>query len=386
MFAKMTFVKAYKKWDQHLLLNHPRLWALRLPVLVSYFIAFNLISILVSSLVPLKTYHVNHMFTWLWIFGAVEVILLVLWIFRINRFSPEKSLERTSPLNGLWEVILYMLCALIFFSPTLSSSFVLEIRFAYMIPHEVLETDRAFIRDYSLNDRNSQDLVEKYSQIDYATYLDLDWTYNEGYTVNSKIDNTIHCLRSVTERNDDRWETYLNTAIVLLHFGVIIFNLRHIQRKVIGITILFVAGISIPLGYMLYLWIVLGISEIRSFYEVNIESLEITLKSFVVILIAFILFFSLRVFWQKRYRGLTAMTISLLPYLIFAAQHYLLFSLSDRYPVIDFLLYNKPLKQAFGSFLGDILQIFFLASPLMFIWVFIFTKAMYTRLLSLPEG
>jgi hypothetical protein len=389
MFAKMPFVKAYQKWDKHLLLNHPRLWALRLPVLVSYFIIFNLVSILVSSLVPLKTYHVNHMFTWLWIFGVVEAILLVLWIRRFNWFSPKKSLERAWAINGLGEVVIYMLCILIFFSPTIFSSIVLETRFAHMLPLDVIETDRAILGDYYYDDWYAQRLVERYTRFDYETYLDLEQIgQDERYRVNYQLEETIRHLLRVTESNDYRWQAYLTTTIVLLNLAVILFGIRHIRRNVLGKALIYAVAVGIfSLITELILW---SLSDFlyRGDWDGESHFHETAINWYFVFLIAFILFFSLRVFWQKRYRVFTAMNITLLPFGVFAAQLYFLDRLSERYPVINdfFFSYIGPLEQAFGFFWGEIIQMFFLASPLLILWVFILNKAMYTRLLSLPEG
>ena len=125
-------VNKFREWDKSLLVNHPRLWALRLPVLVGYLVVFNLIAGFICFVFPLHTYNVTSMFDWLWLFGVVELIPLGFWLWKFSQFSPEKELERTHPAYGMLEILLYMVCIFIFLSPTLTSSAILEFRYSRM--------------------------------------------------------------------------------------------------------------------------------------------------------------------------------------------------------------------------------------------------------------
>lgn len=383
-FAEMPVVTAFKKWDRHLLLNHPRLWALRLPVLVIYFVGGNLIALLVCGLMPLKPYHVNKMFTWLWLFGVVELILLGWWNRRFNQFSPEKALERTSPLNGLAEIISYILCILVFFSPTISSSFGLEIQFSQMIPLEELARDRSIVREYDWSSIYSEEIVEKYSRMDYEIYSRPD--NGERSQINSQIRDSIDSLIMIVRQEDYGWRMYLVIALLLLHLSVFMFSYRHIREGVLGKAII--------VGILLFIAVFAAaeaantrISDLFSNFEYHIHRDDRNFFIFAAALTAIILNLSLGVFWQKRYRTATAVGITLLPY----AFHVWLFAFF-RYYFYNFLFHFRFIKydgiliETFFGFMGDVVDTLIFGTPFLILWVFILSKAMYTRLLALPEG
>lgn len=390
MFAEIPIVKENKNWDQYLLLNHPRLWAIRLPTLLGYFIVFNLIGVTISLVFPLKTYHVTQMFTWLWLFGVAEMIALGFWLRRFSWFSSEKALERTSPINGFFEILIYMFCILIFLSPTILSSAILEYRFSQMITITEIEHDRSEIRGLSLRDIYPQDLVENYTRLDYDTYLSLSGVHRgEREQVNRELENVVRKLDDVKFQDDSEWLPYLIMVVILLHISVFVFNARHNRNDLSGRTIAY------GLGIMLFIGIFLGL--VGSFLNdfANIPYLEIDkilgriFNGVMVFMFGFVLFFSVRVFWQKGYKTFTAMNISLLPYVFYFEIQYFFggYYFEHKINFLDeFFGYQGILNEALGSFWGEIVQFLMVGSPLVIAWVFIITKAMYMRMLALPEG
>lgn len=382
MPAELPVVTAYKKWDRYLLLNHPWLWALRLPLLGVYFV-FNAIVLMLTTLIPLQTYHINYLNTWLWLLSLVELTLLVLWIRRFNQFTPEKDLERPYLLQGMAEIVIYILCILVFLLPTVVSSFVLDSRFTQMIPdYGVLQYDSAIS-----NPLQSQvkDIFERYSRMDYETYLELEPNSDERNRVDQQINATIYYLQRIYG-HDESFEVSLSAALWLLNLSVLLYSYRHIRKGVLGKAIV--------VGIVLYISLYLAsqvtharFSEPFHYFEHYRGGHGLFVFFFAGALTAVILYLSVRVFWQKSYQTATAVSITLLPYVFYVW----LFSVCEEFfyknPILkNFWGYNGILDQEFGFYMVKVGEIFLLKTPLIILWVFIFTKAMYTRLLALPEG
>jgi hypothetical protein len=386
-FEDMPVVKAFQKWDKHLLLNHPRLWALRLPLLVIYLIAANAIALLVSGLIPLKTYQVNYMYIWLWLFGLLELILLILWIRHFNQHSPEKALEHTNPLNGMVEVLIYMLAVAVILSPAISSSFLLVQRFSGLLPAAEIRSDQLIIRDFDYPAVYPSDLVEKYSPLDYDLYLAAVENDGSHWIYNRNIRDTVNELNNCLDGESLNWKVYLTIGIVLLHIGVAMFLTRHLRKGVFGRVVIY----AILIWIAAFILLAVGDSLISFFISGNYSQrqgyFKILSNSVAGAAVAFIFFFSIRVFWQKRYRRFTAMNISVLPYLVY----FLIFYLNNAAPetfhfINDLFSTDSWLSTTFGYYWGDILSGLIVATPVMILWVFIPIKAMFTRLLALPEG
>jgi len=369
MLAKSHIGKVYKRWDRYLLQNHPRLWALRLPALVVYFVCFNLLAAAISLGFPLKTYHVTKYFFWLWLFGIVELIALGYWIRQILNFSHERALEKTSPQNGLVEIIAYMFCIFAFLSPTINSSVILEIRFSRMATRLdemgvflILQADSDVVLP--------QALVEKCSRVEYGRYLyTVEHDLDERMRIEEDIYRVMFKLYAIRRQENDELLNYLTWQVVLLHISVFMFSARHTRQAVVGKTIWYGAGI--------YIFFVISQQVGKGFQFWRVA---------VWLIFLFILFISMRTYWQKVYKTFIAMNVTLLPYMIYYKFFYRLPHYEYNSRAVDHFGFQGMLENLLGSFWGGFAQLFILWSPLLIAWVFIFTKSMYMRLLALPEG
>ena len=397
MFADNLIVEKYNEWNKDLLLNHPRLWALRLPVLLGYFVVLNLLAVVICFAFPLRTYHVTSMFDWLWLFGVVELIPLGFWLWKFSQFSPEKELERTSPVNGMLEILLYMLCIFIFLSPTLTSSAILEFRFSRMITlPEIKAADNMFdyyghsYYSYMENDEDifHQNLVEKYTPYDYETYRSIRSSDMDRFKrINREMGAVIYNLINIKQREDHRWNGYLTTATILLHISVFMFAARHIRKGVFGKSIAYAIGI-IVIAVIIQGIIPAFFFDYYSYSSRGMSTYEIVNYGMAFFIFAFTLFFSLRVFWQKKYQNFTALNITVLPYVVYFELFILFIYLLDETDFAAKLLdkWIDAFDKTFGGFWAPQIGLLIFGTPLLILPAYILIKAMYMRLLALPEG
>jgi hypothetical protein len=380
-------LQAFRKGDRHLLLNHPRLWALRLPWLVVYFVLANAVALLIPSLVPLNIDQTGQFHFWLWFGFAIEGIVMALWWRVVDRFSPPKAFVRTFPISGLWDVVVYMLCVVVFLSPGILGSFILEHRYSDMILATPIEADRKLVRTLEYNTVFPQDVVERYSNWDYETYLEFSETEQMHTFVNFLINSKINSLYKVATYQDAEWQTFLIGMILMLHLGVVMFISRHfspdmeVRALAYGAIAVMLLGILEIVGMVIFEYSYQG----NPYEETNF--LETYTRCLLILMSLAVLFFSLRVFWQKRFKTFTAINIILLPYVVFGFQFVILDILADHYDAIDHLLYFTGfLTDWYGNYWDEVIKYLFLGTPIFILWVFIPIKAMYTRLLALPEG
>ncbi len=384
MLSELPILEKVRQWDHHLLLNRPFLWMLRLPTLLAYFFVFNLLSVIVSLILPLSTYQVIKIFTWLWLFGVVELIAFGFWLRRFNWFSPEKALENTHPLKGIWEILIYMVCVLWFLSPSLFSTAILEHRFSQIVTVQEIDGVKARIRNLKSSEYFPQDLVEKYTRFDYATYSKLDTPTRKE--VNFDLENVVDKLDNIQNQEDFDWIAYLTLSTILLHTSAIMFNEKHNRKSILAGTVAY--GLIV----MVFLGIIQGLAAafVNNFTYISDPDYDVILEGIwhgvLMLLLLLVLFFSLRVFWQKGYKHFTAMNISLLPYVIYLEFLYWFMAYGQDMKIVkEIFLDDGAINYIFGKFWGDQVQLLILGTPLIILWVFVLTKAMYMQMLSKPE-
>jgi len=381
MLAKSHIGKVFKRWDRYLLQNHPRLWALRLPALGVSFVCFNLLAVTISLGFPLKAYHVTKFFYWLRVFGIVELIALGFWIRRFNWFSPEKALIKTSSLSGLVEIIVYMFCIIAFLSPTITSSVILGNRFNKIAIGSGVDHDFARVSILNTGDIYPRDLVEEYTHFAYISYKEqININQNVRTKVNRDLKNVVFKLYAFKYHGEMEWSGFLSKMASLLHISVFMFVVRHTFNGLVGKSAVY--GILIIFSMEILQGLGTGFLELFTRYDYY-KYRECVRNGLMAFLLFFVLFCSVRIYWQKAYKTFSAMNVSLLPYVIFFELLYW----GDDLKFLEVVFgWVGVLEKTIGEFWRYFVILLILKSPLLIAWVFIFTKSMYMRLLAQPEG
>lgn len=312
---------------------------------------------------------------------------MALWARAADRFSPHKALERTSPVNGLVEVVVFMLCVAVFLSPAVLGSFVLEHRFVDMILATPIEADRNEVRNLEQDAVYPQGLVERYTNLDYETYLEYSETDKHHVGMNYLIQAKINSLYKVASGQDEEWQEFLIGMIFMLHLGGVMFISKHVNQDLLVKTFIYGCIAVVLIGILE----VVGIVVYEYFCQGNFlnESnfIKAYTRSLLILMSLGSIFFSLKIFWQKSRRMFTAVNITLLPYVVFGLQYVILDIIAEHNDAIDHLLYYKGFPtQLYGDSWDEVIKILIFGTPILILWVFIPLKAMYTRLLALPEG
>lgn len=379
MFSELPIIKRFQAWDHHLLLNRPRLWALRPLSLAAYVVFFNLLSVVLCLLVPVRPYNAHRFSLWLWILGLVEVLVVALWLRRVSQFSPEKALENTSPLRGPLEILLYALCILLILSPTLVGGSMLQVRIANLVPEAEIAQHWERVRDnYPLSDQVfSQTIVEKYSQIGYEDYLIL--SESEKVKVNREISDVVGKIYDATTQDDYDWENYLFVSIAITHLGALLFQIQHHRNGMAGWGVLYAAGLFLGLlivtgifiALLDYFWPDLSYSwDDPGIFLPDIPGLGMML---------FVLLMSLSPLWQKSHKLFTALNTIILPYVIYLGLLYLF----ERYSW-DMGLYR--LVRSLDGYWPELIIFILFGSPLFIAILSVGTKAIYMKMLTQPEN
>ena len=378
MFDEMPIRDAFKEWNHNLVLNHPWLWTLRLPFLALY-LAGTALLLGISAVLPLKTYYANYLNTWLWILTIIELILFVLWMRQFNQFNPEKSLERTTPFKGMLEIVIYMMVVFMFFAPTISSSYLLKTRYTQLV--SFTEISRYYDLSWGSTTLYSKGMVETFSQMDYESYLALDNT-PELVQVNRQIDNTIHSLYTIHHYDNPQY--LLQVGLILTHLGIFMFAFRHLRKGVLGKTFITALVLMVAISFAAAITDS-DFSEPLIYFRTYItDPKELVFFIFLTVLSLGIFTLALQVFSQKQYRTSTAISITLLPYVIY---YWLLIIAAEYISEIGlFETFFDQLREKFSSLMVETFLMLLLGTPLAILAVFILVKAMYTRLLVLPEG
>ena len=381
MFANIPLFNTIKKWDHDLLINHTWLWTIRLPWLMLY-LAGTAILLGIMAVFPLKLYYARHFFAGMFVLHLLEGILFILWGRHFNQFLPEKALEHTTPAKGITEILTYILIVFIFLAPAIGSSYILSARFAQMVPYPELEQDWEIFSEWP--DIYPKDIVEKYTSLDYNTYLSLQSDAEEFQRIEWQMQNTNDMLDLFHFGVSDM---LLDIGFVASHLSIFLFVFRHTGKEVLGKAIS--AGTILIMTTILISGITNNYPEAPlNYFTTKYPTTEDLV--FFILLVAISLTnlaLALRVFWQKRYRTITAINIIILPAIIY----YWVLVLTIEY-ISDFQIVEKYfgtsgiLPKILGNSMIWNLGFFFFGTPIAILLIFPLVKAMYTRLLVLPKG
>lgn len=127
--------------DRNLLLNHPKLWPLKLQYICYYTLLANvLISFIVFGFIPI--FPIYDILKYL-IPGLVilSIVLVYYWWHRQSLFNIEKQYSNTHKSNGFLEILSYSVCIFLMFSLSLVFYFSMELKVAILVPQTELSID-----------------------------------------------------------------------------------------------------------------------------------------------------------------------------------------------------------------------------------------------------
>lgn len=361
------FMQEYRRIDHYLVVNHPRLWVLRLPYLVLYFLIFNIVGIALFWFFADQVHHARSAFSWLFLVALVELAFFILWLRKFNDYSPEKALENTNPFMGWVEILSYLVCIMILFSPTLTIPAVLLERFDQMTNINELRQDQNALRNLQVGEALWMQLGSKYLGIPASEFAKM--SEYELQQANYDISASLSLLTEIKEDPSEFYMVIFQLHLILTHIAAFMFLVKHTEK-------------NIPVKvfvYMVILFIVIlitsGIISLFSFlFNWNTsDDLALKIPFFFLILITI---FAAGGFWQKRRREITALNIVTLPVAIYL---YLVTWQNYDFAVTNFL------DKYFQSQTYDLTALFFL-SPVPYILIIPIVKAFFIRYLSQPEN
>ena len=222
-------------------------------------------------------------------------------------------------------------------------------------------------------------IVEKYSPLDFESYKTLAST-EEVERVELQIRRTINALYDIHRYDNDE---LIIIGLILTHLSIFMFAFRHLRKSVLGKTFISALVLIVAISFASA---ITGADFYDPFYYFRTHNSpeEIFFVFFLAVISLGILYLALRVFWQKKYRTSTAISITLLPYMVY----YWLLVITAEYiwdaEIVKY--YYELLHQKFSETLANTATMLLLGTPFAILAVFILVKAMYTRLLVLPEG
>lgn len=362
------FMQEYRRIDHWLVVNHPRLWVLRLPYLALYFLIFNIVGIALFWFFANQIHHALSAFSWLFLVALVELAFLILWLRKFNDYSPEKALENTNPFMGWIELLSYIACIIILFSPTLTIPAVLLERFDQMIDINELYQDQSVLRNLQVGEDLWVQLGSKYLGIPASEFAKM--SQNELRQANRDIGASLSLLTEIKEDPSKFYGGIFQLHLILTHIAAFMFMVKHAEKNVPVKVFVYIVVLYIVI------LITFGIISLFSYLlNWNIAEDDLILKiSFFSLLL--ITIFAAGGFWQKRRREFTVLNIVALPVAIYL---YLAFWDNYDYAVTDFL------GKYFQSQTYDLTTLFFL-SPLPYILFIPIIKIFFIRYLSQPEN
>lgn len=361
--------KTLREFDHWLLLNRPRLWAIRLPYLLAYALAGNLGAYLFIQALPLQLHHVGNLLPILWVVFFVGLGAFIFWLTRFNRHSAAKAFENTSAFKGLVDFIIYLVCILALLSPSITASFALTGRFDGMISLAEVREDMRTKDGYDRDDTLPQDLVEKYTGLDAEARTGM-----RNQDINRIVRYNLRRLEEIKENDfEDLWFFFIPHLIVS-HFGLVMFAAKHVKRSTVYRTMAYGVGLFILfMIFIIFIDLLRALTFIgRLIYRWDLED-NLWPRGY-LILVGIMTLIAGSVFRLKRYREFVAMNIAILPV---AAYFFLPFR------AMEFIYDHDVFKD-----LRDIEEFqigLLIFSPLIYIWLIPLLKAMYIRLLSLPR-
>lgn len=369
-FANLELSQFLRDYDHSLLVNRPKLWVIRLPYLALYALLANALVFLFILVLPLQLYHIQEFFSIWWMAFFASLIALYFWNRQFSLYSPEKAYENTSPLKGLADFLVYIACIMVLISPTIATSLTLYYRFDNMISFEEVELDNSRIRRLNYDDSYPEDLILKYTSHSSVTQEELN-----NYSVQMSVDQSIRRLQGIKDGDFNELQAYSLIYILVIHFGLLMFAGRHVTKRVYNRALVY--GVIAFVLYSMYGVVLEILAFSPTFLGRLIEDIDLEIIGFPGPLIAFIIFMSIMafsVFLRRERSDFAAMNIVLLPAGVFV---YMIYWIGINIIEGDLYVYWEFTDTFWFGML--------ITSPFLYMWLIPLLKAMYMRVLALPE-
>ena len=369
-FKNLEELEFLRKYDHWLLVNHPRLWMIRLPYLVVYAVLANVLVFLFVLILPLKIHHIQEFFTILWVIFLMTLVAFYLWSRQFRRYSPEKAYENTSALQGLRDYLIIIACIIVLISPTITTAEILKFRFGGMITLEELSVDSTRVEGIEFGERYPVDLVLKYTGERQESRNDFG-----NFITSSAVERSINRFEGIKTGEFEELWSFSFAYIFIIHFGIILFAGKHVPRRIIPRTVIY--AILLFLGYTFYAVMLSILAFSQSFLGQVVDRSGPGILGWpgpFILILVFTWIMALSVFIRKEYSRFTAMNIVLLPVVTYIFLAYLILDLGieNNFTIFD----NARESYYFGMLIF---------SPLVYVWMIPILKMMYMRMLALPQ-
>lgn len=372
---KNPLIQQYHRLDHYFLITHPRLWMIRVPNL-PLLLVVNLLLLGLVWIYPLKLYQAAFMLGFLRLLGVIEAVLIYFWIVRVKKYHPERAYENTTPLNGLTEVLSYILVLAVIILPTFTMKIALHARFSQMVSsHEIL-LDNAYSNDYPSPEWMK--FAKKYTYYDLQTLnaMDEDELWDVRWIAEDNISLLIQITGDPSENNGyTRFsEGFLLLHVLVLHLSYFIFISQHVDKVYLSRAFAYLLALASTLGTF---WLVIDfIFRIAASDSPTVTSsydptfLFWSGLFFLILLVVFL--FAAWVYKLNRRREFVVVNITVLP---IGIQVFLYFMILNQLLGNIFYFVDQNIPFAWTLVIS---------SPVLYLWFIPLSKAFLIRWLGLP--